>query len=98
VTLKTIPFDPSEYLDDDEAIAEFIDASLEEDNAAEMAHALGIVARARGMSQLARETGLSRESLYKALSQDGNPGLDTVLRVMKAMRLKLAVVPANAAE
>jgi probable addiction module antidote protein len=98
LNVKTTPFDPAEYLDDDAAIAEFIDASLEDDSAAEMAQALGIVARARGMTQLAKDTGLSRESLYKALSQEGNPELDTLLRVMKALRLKLAVVPAKAAE
>ena len=98
MTTKTAPFDPAEFLDDDASIAEFIDASLEEDNAAELANALGIVARARGMTQLARDTGLSRESLYKALSQGGNPELDTLLRVMKALRLKLSVVAANAAE
>jgi probable addiction module antidote protein len=98
MTLKTHPFDPSKYLDNDAAVAAYIDASLAEDNAAELADALGVVARARGMSQLARDTGLSRESLYKALSEDGNPSLDTLLRVMKALRLKLSVVSADASE
>jgi probable addiction module antidote protein len=98
MTTKTSPFDPAEFLDDDHAIAEYIAASLEEDTPAEMARALGDVARARGMTQIARETGLSRESLYKALSEDGNPSLDTVLRVMKALRLKLSVSAANAKE
>lgn len=95
---KTKPFDPAAYLDDDEAIAAFIDASLDEDSPAEMADALGVVARARGMTQIAKETGLSRESLYKALSADGNPSLDTLLRVMKALRLKLTVSTAKAHE
>ena len=96
MTTKTSPFDPAEFLDDDHAIAEYITASLEEDTPAEMARALGDVARARGMTQIARDTGLSRESLYKALSGDGNPRLDTVLRVMKALRLKLSVSASSA--
>jgi probable addiction module antidote protein len=95
---KTRPFDPAEFLDDDETIAAFIDAAIEEDDAAGIAHALGVVARARGMTQVARDAGVARESLYKTLSADGNPGLDTLLRVMKALRLKLSVSPAAPAE
>jgi probable addiction module antidote protein len=98
MTLKTSPFDPAEYLDDDASIADFIEAALEDSNPAELAAALGVVARARGMAQIAKDTGLSRESLYKSLSADGNPNLDTLLRVMKALRLKLSVEPANASE
>lgn len=94
----TRPYDPAEFLDDDETIAAFIDAALEEDDAAGIAHALGVVARARGMTQVARDAGVARESLYKTLSADGNPGLDTLLRVMKALRLKLSVSPATPAE
>ena len=95
---KTIPFDAAKYLEDDAAIAAFIEVSLEDGDAGELANALGIVARARGMSQIAKETGLSRESLYRALSESGNPELDTLLRVFKALRLKLSVSPVTAAE
>ena len=98
MTVKTRPFDPAEFINDDADVAAFIDASLEQDDASELARSLGVIARARGMSQIARETGLSREALYRALSETGNPELDTLLRVMKALRLKLSVSPANAAE
>jgi probable addiction module antidote protein len=96
--VTTRPFDPAEFISDDADVAAFIDASLEEDDASELARSLGIVARARGMSQIARDTGLSREALYRALSETGNPELDTLLRVMKALRLKLSVSPMKAAE
>lgn len=98
MTAKTRPFDPAEFLDDNEKIAAFIDLAMAEDDAAGIAHALGIVARARGMTQVALDAGVARESLYKSLSAVGNPGLDTLLRVMKALRLKLSVSPAKAAE
>jgi probable addiction module antidote protein len=93
MTRKTHPFDPAKYLDNDEAIAAYIDAALEEDDGAGLADALGVVARARGMTQVARDAGVARESLYKSLSADGNPSVDTLLRVMKALRLKLSVSP-----
>ena len=89
MALETFPFDPAEYLGDPDAQAELIADALSTGNAAYVAHALGIVARARGMSQLAKDTGMSRESLYKALSAQGNPELATVLRVATALGLKL---------
>jgi len=89
MVLETFPFDPAEYLGDPDAQAELIADALSTGNAAYVAHALGIVARARGMSQLAKDTGMSRESLYKALSAQGNPELATVLRVAAALGLKL---------
>jgi probable addiction module antidote protein len=81
-------YDTAEYLKTD---ADILDACLEEagDDAAFIAHALGVIARARGMSQLARDTGLARENLYKALSMDGNPDFGTILKVIKALGLKL---------
>jgi len=89
MALETFSFDPAEYLGDPAAQAELIADALSTGDAAYVAHALGIVARARGMSQLARDTGMSRESLYKALSAQGNPELATVLRVAAALGLKL---------
>lgn len=90
---KTRQFDPAEYLTSDEAIAEYISAALETEDAAFIADALGVVARAKGMSQVARDAGLGRESLYKALRSDGNPEFSTVLRVLHALGLKLATEP-----
>jgi probable addiction module antidote protein len=77
-------------------MAAYLDAWLTEaaDDSAGIARALGDVARAKGMSQIARDTGLSRESLYKALSENGNPSLDTVLRVAKAVGLRLRAAAA----
>lgn len=90
---KTKPFDPAEYLDDSESIAAYLSDALESGDPAFIADALGVVARARGMSEVAREAGVSRESLYRALSADGNPEFSTVLRVMQALGLQLAAVP-----
>jgi len=88
---KIRPWDITRYLDSDEAIAAYLDAVLEEDDPALLAAALGDVARAKGMTQIARETGLGRESLYKALSDRGNPEFGTVQKVMRALGLKLHV-------
>jgi probable addiction module antidote protein len=90
---KTKLFDPAEYLDDSESIAAYVSDALESGDPAFIADALGVVARARGMSEVAREAGVSRESLYRALSADGNPEFATVLRVMQALGLQLAAVP-----
>jgi probable addiction module antidote protein len=84
-------YDVADYLKSDEELAAYLDACMEEagDDAAYIAAALGDIARARGMAQLAKDTGISREGLYKALSPDGNPSLATVLKVVKALGLKL---------
>jgi len=93
--VKMTRFVSAEYLDSDEAIGAYLEEALETEDPAFIAHALGTVARARGMSQIAKETGLSRESLYKALSTEGNPEFSTVIRVMKALGLRLSVAPAE---
>ena len=90
---KTHPWDVTRYLDSDEAMAAYLDAALEEDDATLLAAALGDIARAKGMTQIARETGLGRESLYKALSPDGNPEFGTVQKVVRSLGLKLHVSP-----
>jgi len=87
----TQAWDITRYLDSDETIAAYLDAVLEEDDPALLAAALGDVARAKGMTQVARDAGLGRESLYKALSIQGNPEFGTVLKVMRALGLKLRV-------
>ena len=86
-----VPYDLAEHLRTPEEMAAYLDAWLEEapDDVGGMARALGDIARAKGMTQVAKETGLSRESLYRALSADGNPSFATVLKVTKALGLRL---------
>lgn len=93
--VKTKPFDPAEYLDDSESIAAYLTEALETGDPAFIADALGVVARARGMTDVAREAGVSRESLYRALSADGNPEFATVLSVIRALGLRLSALPAG---
>lgn len=81
--IKTMAFDEAKYLESREAQAVFLGEAMASGDSGHIAHALGVVARARGMSELARETGLTRQSLYKALSEDGNPTLDTVMKVAR---------------
>jgi probable addiction module antidote protein len=82
-------FDIADYLDSPEVILAYLDEALETGDAAEIARALGSIARAKGMTDIAQNTGLSRESLYKALSNEGNPELATILKVLRALDLKL---------
>lgn len=91
-------WDSAEHLKTDEDMALYLEACLEEAgaDAAFIAKALGTIARAKGMSQLARETGLGRESLYKALSGEGNPSFATILKVVHALGLKLHAETARA--
>jgi probable addiction module antidote protein len=86
---STRPFDPAAYLDDDEALAVYMSEALETGDPAFITDAIGIIARARGMTQVAKDAGLSRESLYRALSSDGNPEFATILKVVDALGLKL---------
>jgi len=89
--IKTVSYDVAEQLRTPEEMAAYLDAWLEEapDDAAGIARALGDIARAKGMSQVARDAGLSRESLYKALSENGNPSFATVLKVARALGVRL---------
>jgi len=86
---KTKPYDSVEYLETTEDMAAYLEAALEDGDPRVIVHALGNIARARGMSQIARDTGLGRESLYKALSPEGNPEFATVLKVVQALGIKL---------
>jgi probable addiction module antidote protein len=88
---KTTPYDVAEHLRTPEEMAAYLDAWLEEapDDAAGIARALGDIARAKGMTQVAKDAGLSRESLYRALSAEGNPSFATVLKVARALGVKL---------
>ena len=92
---KSKPFDAAKYLGDDEAIAAYITEALLTCDADTIAHAIGVAAKARGMSHIAKQTGLSRESLYKALSGDGRPQFATINLVVKALGLQLRAEPAD---
>ncbi len=89
--IKTKPWDSAAYLRTDEDIAHYLEAVFEDGDPSLVAAALGDVARAKGMAQIAKAAGLGRESLYKALSPEGNPEFATVLKVMRALGLKLKV-------
>jgi len=90
-SIKLRKWDTVEYLKTDEDMVMYLQACMDEagDDAAFIAAALGDIARAKGMTQLAKDTGLGRESLYKALSGEGNPSFDTILKVMRALGIKL---------
>jgi probable addiction module antidote protein len=83
------PWDPAEHLQTEKQVIAYLDAVLEDNDPALLAAALGDIARSKGMAQVARKTGLGRESLYKALSPEGNPELATVLKVLDALGLRL---------
>src|SRR5580698_7140127 len=94
---KLTPYDPAEDLGSDEAIAMFMAEAFQTNDVGYISHALGVVARAKGMAQIAEQTGLSREQLYRSFSEKGNPTLKTTLAVMNALGIELtAKVPAAA--
>lgn len=92
----TTPWDPADHLESEEDMAAYLEAALREGDATLVAAALGDIARSKGMTQVARAAGLGRESLYKALSPNGNPELATVMRVVAALGLQLHATPAPA--
>jgi probable addiction module antidote protein len=94
MSLETTPFDIVEWLDSEATIQEYFRQVVEDGDPAEIAGALGHIARARGMTQVARDAGLSGKSLYKALRPEANPRLDTILKVTRALGLKLTVAHA----
>ena len=92
VKIADLPsFDMAEALKSEADIVMYLNMVLEENYAAELAHALGVIAKARGMTQIAKEAGIGREALYKALRQDSAPRFDTINRVVNALGLKLTV-------
>ena len=95
MALKTTRWDSAEHLKSERDIADYLNACLEEggDDPAFLTHALGVVARARNVSQLSRDTGMTREGLYRALSRKGNPSFATVVKVTRALGFKMAFQP-----
>ena len=91
MALNTKPWDAAEVINTPADIAAYLDTYLEDGSPEELLRALNTIARSRGMSALARDTGISREALYKAFSDNGNPTLDTLLRVLKAFGVRLAI-------
>jgi probable addiction module antidote protein len=96
VPVRTTIFDASEYLDDPESQAELLADAFETGDATYITHALGVVARARGMSSIAKDAGVTREALYKALSETGDPRLSTLLGVLRALGVQLTAKRAAA--
>lgn len=92
VAIEMKKWDIAEHLDSDERIALFLEAVFEDGDPATIAAAIGDVARARGMSQVAKDSGLSRENLYRALSEDGNPEFATIVKVIRAIGYDLTIV------
>lgn len=95
MTEKLTTFDPAEALTSDESVAVFMADAFETGDAGYIAHALGVVARARGMTDIAKKTGLSREQLYRSFSGTGNPTLKTTLAVMKALNIQMTARPGS---
>lgn len=96
--LQTYPWDASDHLETKEDIVAYLEAALEANDPSLVTAALGDIARSKGMTQIAQASGLGRESLYKALSTEGNPEFATVLKVLWALGLRLQVVPAAVQE
>ena len=97
ISVADLPeFDMAEHLDSDQAIAEYLTVVMEENDPGELTYALGVIARARGMSEVARAAGLTREALYKALRPNSQPRFDTIARVCTALGVKLVAQPAAA--
>lgn len=91
----TTPWDPAEHLNSEEDMVAYLEAALEDGDPSLIAAALGDIARAKGMTQIAREAGLGRESLYKALSPEGNPAFATIMKVVSALGLRLHAARAD---
>jgi probable addiction module antidote protein len=91
MALKTIPFDPAEHIETEEDIFYYLEAAMEGNDPKHIARALGDVARSKGMTEISKKTGLGRQALYTALSENGNPTLETLTSVLGALGLELTV-------
>ncbi len=95
MTVKLADFDPAKYLDSEEAVEAFLQEAFATEDAKFIAQAIGVAARAKSMTDIAKKSGISREALYKILSEDGNPTLKTLLPVLSALGLSLSVSGKN---
>ena len=93
--VKATTFDAAEYLESAEDVAHYLTEAFETGDASFIAHAIGTVARAHGMAAIAKQSGLSRENLYRALSPDGHPEFETVMKVLQALGVQLVAMPAG---
>ena len=91
MALKLTPFDPADHLETEEDILYYLEAAMEGNDAKHIASALGDVARSKGMTEIAKKAGLGRQALYSALSENGNPTLETLVAVLNALGLELSV-------
>lgn len=91
MALKVLPFDPAEHLETDEDVLDYLEAAMEGNDPKHIASALGDVARSKGMTEIARKTGLGRQALYTSLSENGNPTLETLAAVLNALGYELTV-------
>lgn len=91
MALKVIPFDPAEHIETEEDILHYLEAAMEGNDPRHIASALGDVARSKGMTEIARKAGVGRQALYSALSENGNPTLETLVAVLGALGLELTV-------
>lgn len=91
MVVELLPFDPADHLQSEEDILYFLEAAMEGNDHAHIARALGVVARSKGMTEIARKTGLGRQALYAALSENGNPTLETLTSVLGALGFELSV-------
>jgi probable addiction module antidote protein len=94
---KTTPFDPADYLSSEADIVDYLKIWMEDGSPQEIARAIGDIARSKGMSEISRKAGLGRQALYNALSENGNPTLQTLMAVLDALGLELSVQPKKAA-
>jgi probable addiction module antidote protein len=90
--ITTHPFDPAAFLDNQEALQAYLDEAVQTGDPAFIADALGVIARAKGMADIAKQTGLSRETLYRTLSQKGNPNLKTLMAIVDALGVELRLI------
>ncbi|UAK24168.1 addiction module antidote protein [Sphingomonas nostoxanthinifaciens] len=97
MTTELIDYDSAEHFKEPAAQTELLQDAIQQGDAGYLAHALGIIARARGMTQMERDTGMKRQALYRALATDGNPTLATVMKVLKALDLQIKIEPRVAA-
>lgn len=94
MTVKTTKWDPAEHLETPEDVAMYLSVALEENDPALLSVALGDIARSKGMAALSTETGLTKQGLYKALSENGDPRLSTLMKVTKSLGFQLSIKPA----